>query len=121
MALTLQRGNPMATVLRTILIFEVILFGLAIPVMIFVSEVGGGAAAAFGGVGMVLAVVSAGLLRGPLGYGLAWFTQVVAIALGVLTPAMYAVGGMFTLLWVLTFVLGRRLEARSPAADADRV
>jgi hypothetical protein len=35
----------------------------------------------------------------------------VAIGLGVLTPWMYWLGGMFALLWVVSFVLGRRIEA----------
>ena len=37
--ITLSPGNPMRVVLMTILIFEVIVFSLAIPVMIFISDV----------------------------------------------------------------------------------
>ena len=53
--MTLTPGNPMRVVLLSILLFEVVVYGLAIPVMILVSDVapagralggGGGAAAA---------------------------------------------------------------------------
>ncbi|MFZ0529437.1 MAG: DUF4233 domain-containing protein, partial [Propionicimonas sp.] len=44
------------------------------------------------------------------GYPLGWLTQVVAVALGFATPMMFAVGGMFALLWVVCFILGRRIE-----------
>ncbi len=39
-------------------------------------------------------------------------TQVVGIALGFLTYGMVVVGIMFASLWLLTFVLGKRLEAQ---------
>ncbi|MDX6322951.1 MAG: hypothetical protein QOF52_2809, partial [Propionibacteriaceae bacterium] len=104
----LAPGNPMRVVLLTMLIFEVILFGLAVPVMIFVSDVSGGVATALGGAGILLALVAAGLMRKPIGCYLGWLTQVVAVALGLVTPAMFAVGGMFGLLWVITFILGKR-------------
>ena len=45
--ITLSPGNPMRVVLMTILIFEVIVFSLAIPVMIFISDVPGAAAGGF--------------------------------------------------------------------------
>ena len=59
-----------------------------------------------------LAIVAGGSLRRPYGWPLAWLTQVVAIALGLLTPWMYGVGAMFALLFVVEFVLGKRIEAR---------
>jgi hypothetical protein len=117
----LALGNPMRVVLLTMLIFEVILFGLAVPVMIFVSDLSGGFAAALGAAGILLALVAAGLMRKPIGFYLGWLTQLVAVALGLVTPAMFAVGGMFGLLWVITFILGKRLDAGRPAADADKV
>jgi hypothetical protein len=75
------------------------------------------AALAAGGAA-VLALATAALLRKPIGYVLGWITQVAAIALGLLTPAMFLVGGMFAGLWVLTFVLGRRLEAQAAARES---
>ena len=45
--ISLSTGNPMRVVLMAVLIFEVIVFGLAIPVMIMISDV---PAAAAGGI-----------------------------------------------------------------------
>jgi len=116
--ITLSARNPMRTVLLSILIFEAIVFGLAIPVMIFNSNVSLGVASAVSGGAALLALVSAGLLRRPAGYLLAWITQVAAVALGALTPSMFVVGGLFAGLWVLTFVLGKRLDAAKHSGAA---
>jgi uncharacterized protein DUF4233 len=110
--IALTSRNPMRTVLLSILIFEVIVFGLAIPVMIFNSNVPPGTAAAFSGAAALLALIAAGMLRRLVGYTLGWLTQVAALALGALTPSMFAVGGLFAGLWVLTFVLGKRLDTQ---------
>ncbi len=111
--ITLSAGNPMRVVLMTVLIFEVVVFGLAIPVMIFISDVPGAAAAGFGGATAVLALLAAGLLRRPpLGYILGWLTQLAGLALGLLTSTMFIVGALFAAVWVLAFVLGKRLDSR---------
>jgi Protein of unknown function (DUF4233) len=111
--ITLSAGNPMRVVLMTVLIFEVVVFGLAIPVMIFISDVPGAAAAGFGGATAVLAALAAGLLRRPpLGYILGWLTQLAGLALGLLTSTMFIVGALFAAVWVLAFVLGKRLDSR---------
>lgn len=110
--LTLGPANPMRNVLRAVLIFEVIVFGLSIPVMIFVSSVSGELAALAGGGAALLALVSAGLLPRTTGYYIGWVTQAVGIALGLLTYGMLVVGLMFAGLWLLTFVLGKRLDAQ---------
>lgn len=115
MSYALPNSNPMRVVLLTVLIFEVIVFGLAVPVMILVSGVSPGLAAAGGGVAALLALTSAALLRKPVGYLIGWITQPLGIALGLLTPAMFVVGALFAGLWVLTFVLGRRLDAQAAA------
>jgi hypothetical protein len=117
--MTLSPKNPMRVVLLSILVFEVIAFGLAVPVMILLSGVSGLAAGLAGGGAALLALVAAGLMRRPLGYPLGWLTQLVGLGLGLLTSAMFIVGGMFLALWVLSFVLGKRLDeqgqARTPA------
>jgi hypothetical protein len=110
--ITLSAGNPMRVVLMTVLIFEVVAFGLAIPVMIFVSDVPAAAAAGFGGGTALLAVVAAGLLRNRVGYVLGWLTQLAGLALGLLTPTMFIVGALFAAVWVLAFALGKRLDSR---------
>jgi hypothetical protein len=110
--ITLSAGNPMRVVLMTVLIFEVVAFGLAIPVMIFISDVPAAAAAGFGGGTALLAVVAAGLLRNRVGYVLGWLTQLAGLALGLLTPTMFIVGTLFAAVWALAFGLGKRLDSR---------
>jgi hypothetical protein len=110
--ITLSARNPMRNVLLAILIFEVIVFGLAVPVMIFNSDVPPGLAGGLGGAAALLALISAGMLRMSAGYLLGWLTQLVGLALGVLTPTMIFVGALFAGLWVLSFVLGKRLDAQ---------
>ena len=110
--IALSAGNPMRVVLMTVLIFEVIAFGLAIPVMIFISDVPAAAAAGFGGGTALLAVLAAGLLRNRVGYVLGWLTQFAGLALGLLTPTMFIVGTLFAAVWVLAFALGKRLDSR---------
>ena len=55
--MTLTPGNPMRIVLLAVLIFEVIVFGLSIPVMILVSDVPALTAALAGGGAALLALV----------------------------------------------------------------
>jgi hypothetical protein len=115
----LSAGNPMRVVLMTVLIFEMIVFGLAIPVMIFISNVPAAAAAGFGGGAAVLALVAAGLLRSSVGYVLGWLTQLAGLALGFLTTLMFIVGMLLAAVWVLAFVLGKRLDSRMETSPED--
>jgi len=118
--MTLSPKNPMRVVLLAILAFEVIVFGLAVPVMVLLSAVPGLTAGVAGGGAALLALVTAGLMRRPLGYPLGWLTQLVGVGLGLLTSAMFIVGGMFFALWVLSFVLGKRLDEQGQARGAVR-
>lgn len=108
----LSAGNPLGRALMASLLCEGLVFALAIPGMIAVSGVAVQVAVAAGVGAAILALVAAGTLRFAVGYPLGWLTQIVALALGWLTPWMFAMGGVFALLWVITFVLGRRLDAR---------
>jgi Protein of unknown function (DUF4233) len=114
--LSLSAGNPMRTAVRSVLIFEVIVFGLAIPVMILVSHVPGAVAGGLAGGAALLAALAAGLLRSPLGYPVGWLAQLAGVMLGVLTPGMFIAGGIFLGVWLLAFILGKKLDGR-PAQD----
>ncbi|MFT3968804.1 MAG: DUF4233 domain-containing protein [Micropruina sp.] len=103
--------NPMNRVLMAVLLFEAICCGLAIPGMIQVADAPVGLAFGLGGAAMLLCLAASGTLRRPIGWVLGWSAQVACIALGFAVAMMFAVGAMFTLLFVITFVLGRRLEA----------
>ena len=111
--LTLSPKNPMRVPLLSILFFEVVIFALAIPVMILISGVDPLPAALFGAGAAVLSLVAAGVLRKPVGYPLGWAAQLWGILLGLLTPSMFVVGGMFAALWTVSFILGKRLDERA--------
>lgn len=116
--MTLSPRNPMRVVLLSILIFEVILFGLAVPVMITISDVPGLTAGLSAGSAALLALVAAGLMRRPVGYPLGWLAQVAGLALGLLTTAMFLIGGMFAALWLVSFLLGKRLDEQGQVRAA---
>jgi hypothetical protein len=115
---TLTSGNPMRIVLMTLLLFEIIVFGLAVPVMIYVSSVSTAVAGVLGGGAALLALVAAALIRKPIGYPLGWITQFVGVAMGLFTASMFAIGGLFLVLWVVSFVLGKKLDAGRPQTSA---
>jgi hypothetical protein len=58
-----------------------------------------------------LAIVAAGLMRGPLGLPLGWLVQVATWLSALVVPAMIGVGVVFTGLWVYSLVKGPRVEA----------
>ncbi len=116
--MTLSPRNPMTMPLVSLLAFEAVVFVLAVPGMIMVSDVRPVVAFVAGGAAALLAVAGCALLRrGPIGYALGWLTQPVGIALGLLTGYQYFLGVIFALLWVVTYVLGRRLETSGPRAS----
>jgi hypothetical protein len=107
---TLPPGNPMIRVLQVFLLLDVIVFALVIPGMIQVSDRSVLVSVLSGGVSIVVAVAAAATIhRGRVGFALGWFTQLVGLGLGFLTPFQFVTGGVFALLWVTTFVLGKRL------------
>lgn len=109
----LSPKNPLRSALMSVLVFEVVVFWLAFAGMIQVSGVAVGTAALWVGLASVLAIVATAGLRRGWGYPVAWLTQAAAIALGLLTPWMYAMGAIFALIWTISFVLGKRLDARN--------
>jgi Protein of unknown function (DUF4233) len=108
---SLSSGNPMRGVLAALLIFEVIVFALAAVGMVAVSGMQLAAASVVGGGSCLVALAAASTMRGRAGFPLGWLTQVVAVGLGLATPMMFLMGGIFVALWVVAFVLGKRLDA----------
>lgn len=66
----------------------------------------------------VLAIVAAGLMRGPLGLPLGWLVQLLTWASAVVVPAMIGVGLVFTGLWVLCLVKGPQVDAMTAARES---
>lgn len=121
----LGAGNPMVRVLMVTLIFEAIVFALSIAGMVQISRLDTGLSVALGGAAALLALLAAGTMRRPIGFPLGWLTQAVGVCLGFATQWMFVMGGIFALLWVVSFVLGRRLDrlaaARGVRADGKDV
>lgn len=107
----LAPDNPMNRAMAITLACEVIVFVLAFPGMVWVSHVSLAAAAVGCGLGILLCVAAMARLRRPDGYPIAWAAQLVGVLLGFLTPAMFLMGAIFLVIWVVSFVLGRRIEA----------
>jgi hypothetical protein len=57
-----------------------------------------------------LAIVASGLMRRPFGITLGWLVQLLTWVSGVVVPMMVAVGVVFTALWVLMLVQGRKVD-----------
>jgi hypothetical protein len=108
----------MRGVAAAVLTFEAIVVLLAVPVAITVADVDTGPALAVG-IGIAVAcVLVAGSLRRPWGYTAGWVVQAATVATGLVVPAMFALGGLFALLWFLTLRLGRQVEAAQAAREA---
>jgi hypothetical protein len=112
-AMRLTPTNPMNRALLSALVFEVIVFGLGIPGMLLLDRVPVGLAVSTTTVAMVLALAAAATLRRPVGYPLGWLAQLAGLALGFLTPMMFAASGIFALVWAGCFVLGKRIEKQA--------
>ncbi len=111
--MTLPAGNPMVRVLQVFLLLDVIVFALVIPGMIQVSDRSLTVSVVSGGLAIAVALAAAGTIRrGRLGFALGWLTQLLGLLLGLLTPFQLITGGVFALLWVTTFVLGKRLATQ---------
>lgn len=115
--MTLAPDNPMRVAAMCTLIFQVIVVWLGYIGMIQVSDVDLGLAALCCAAASVLCLVGAGGLRRRWGYLVGWAAQAATIALGVLTPWMYAMGIIFALIWVTCIVLGRKIETHRKAAQ----
>lgn len=103
----------MTKVLVSIVAFEVVVLWLGFAGMVQVSNTPLGTALLATGAAAALALGATLTLRSPTGFYLGWAAQVAAIALGVLNGWMYLMGGIFALIWVGTFLLGKRLEVDS--------
>lgn len=99
---------------------EAIVLALTAPVLISVADVDKATALATGLGLALLAVVAAGSLRSPVGYGLGHLVQVGALAMGLLLTSMVVLGLVFTALWITSYLLGQRIDLdRGTALDRD--
>lgn len=100
----------------SVLIFEAIVVGLAIPAALALTDADPAVIGWWFGGAAVAGVVIAGLLGHRAGYLLGSLLQVAVIAAGFVLPAMFFMGGLFALLWALALYLGHKAEAVRAAA-----
>jgi Protein of unknown function (DUF4233) len=106
----------------TVLIFEAIVIGLAIPVAVRIGHVSAGSAGPAGGalagaavvVAIALSVRSTGLPGLRIALVTGSILQLVMIASGALVPVMYGLGVIFGVLWAIAILLGRKAERLEP-------
>lgn len=102
----------MARVAAALLTLEALVFVLAIPVMISVADLRAEVAVPLGLGAVVAALVAAGLCRrGRIGYVAGSMVQVLAVAGGFIVPVMFAIGGIFAVLWIVLMRIGPRVDA----------
>ena len=115
-------------VLSAVLAFEVVVLWLFIPVAVTISGLSAGVALPLGlGAGLAC-IVAIALLRRPHGIAVGGAVQVLVVALGLVVPAMFVIGGVFALLYFSALRLGRQIDevraeqqaaAERRAADGD--
>jgi Protein of unknown function (DUF4233) len=115
-------GKVFRQLCGTVLIMEAVVIGLAIPVAIVLEHLRHGVAGGVGGGLAICALLLAGLVGRP---GMGWVLwagtglQALVIAAGVVVPAMYALGVIFTALWITGIWLARRLQSPSASSTPD--
>jgi hypothetical protein len=103
-------GKGLRQLCGTVLVFEAIVIGLAIPVAIVLEHANHGLAGGIGGALAVCAVLIGGVVGRPrMGWAVLAGTvlQVLVIVSGVVVHAMYVLGVIFAALWVTGIWLAR--------------
>lgn len=110
--LALAPSNPMNRAMAACLACQVIVFILAFPGMVIVSHTPVWLACVGTIVPLVLCVAACARLKKPGGYLLGWITEAAGVAMGFLTSMMFVAGGLFLVIWTVSFILGRKLESQ---------
>lgn len=113
-----RERSPRRGMCAAVLFLEAITLGLTTPVMISVAGVDAGTALLIGLGLTLLCVLLAGMLRAEWAYWAGYVVQAAAIALGLLVPMMFFLGGVFAALWAGADLLGRKIERERAAAWA---
>jgi len=94
--------------LLVVFLGALVLFGLhSLPAWL---ALGGGAAL------IVLMILAIGLLRTTAGVVLGWLVQLILVAAGLLVPAFFIVGAIFTAMWAYCMIAAARIDRNNQAA-----
>jgi Protein of unknown function (DUF4233) len=100
----------MRVLASSVLAFEWVVLGLAIPVAVNVAGVSSPRAWATFAVASVLTVLALGLLGRPVGVWLGWGVQAVAVAGGLVVPLLGILGAIFAGLYFAAIRLGSQVD-----------
>jgi len=102
--------SPLRTLAASTLVLEA--FVLFFAGLVAKDLSGLSVAQAVGGAGVLalLCLLTAGLLRHRVGYGIGWALQLAMLATGVVVPMMLGIGALFVALWVVSLVMGTKVE-----------
>jgi Protein of unknown function (DUF4233) len=105
----------MSRLSATVLVLEAVVIALTIVPAVKLEHVAPGTAAAAAGIAVVIALVLASVARRFLPATLIGGSvlQALVIASGSVLPAMYILGGIFTVLWITGIWLGHHVESSS--------
>lgn len=93
--------------LLVVFLGALVLFGLhALPAAV---ALGGGAGL------IVLMILAIALLRNTVGVVLGWIVQLVLVAAGLLVPAFFIVGAIFTAMWAYCMIAAARIDRNNQA------
>jgi hypothetical protein len=105
-------------VAATVLSMEAIVVLLAIPVAVVVADVEPAVAIPVGlGLGIMCVVAAGTLRRGRPGYVFGSVLQALVIATGFAVPAMFFLGGLFALLWIVVLRIGPEVDRARAAGE----
>lgn len=79
--------------------------------LLIAMEKHGALALSIGGALALAILLTAGAMKRMTGWYLGTLWQIGLIAYGVVVPAMYFLGALFSVLWVSAFLIGRKGEA----------
>jgi len=101
--------------------FEVIIVLLAIPVAVMAGwrwiEIPN-LALIIGGIVLALVMIAVvGMLPRPGGVIAGWVLQVLLVLTGLIVPLMFAIGGIFALLWFYAVRVGTRIDRADKVAE----
>jgi hypothetical protein len=106
-----QPGRDLRRLAATVLGFEALVVVFAALVASQLSRLGMGLALGVGAVLALICLVLAGLLRFRWAYWLGSLLQLVLVATGFVVPAMFFLGAVFAVLWVVALRMGTRMRA----------
>jgi len=109
-----RRASSVRRSLASIVLgFELVVVFLGTLVVFGLSDLPAWVTLGGGAVLCLIMVATLGLLRYNWAYAIGWGVQVVVLATGFLTPAMFFVGALFTGMWAYCMITGARIDRQN--------